>query len=435
MNLLLNFRRLIIVLGILLLTQHIEAQFLMDMVDTTKDMGKGMLQLYNKFNRIKISGYTQFQFQVAQDKGIKSYAGGNFDPKVNSRFMIRRGRIRFDYIRQNTKQQPVLQLAMQLDGTERGFAIRDFWGRLFENKWQVFSFTTGMFARPFGYEVNLGSADRESPERGRMSQILMRGERDLGAMVSFEPRSKTHPLRFLKADIGFFNGQGVTTTADYDSYKDIIGRVSLKPYPLTKKLFISSGVSFFNGGFVENNKYLYKTIQINGTKRVSVDSSINNLNSKVPRNYYGIDLQLKMKHNKVSSTELRAEYWLGKQTATASISETPTTLLTEPYYLRKFNGAFFYLIHTINARHQVLVKYDWYDPNTDFKGTSINTVNGGTVADVKFSTLGFGYNYYANENLRLLLWYDAVNNEKTSLSGYTSDVKDNVFTCRLQFRF
>ena len=34
-------------------------------------------------------------------------------------------------------------------------------------------------------EINLSSSDRESPERGRMSQILMRTERDLGVMVSF----------------------------------------------------------------------------------------------------------------------------------------------------------------------------------------------------------------------------------------------------------
>ena len=36
-----------------------------------------------------------------------------------------------------------------------------------------------MFARPFGFEINYSSSDRESPERGRKSQILMKGERDL----------------------------------------------------------------------------------------------------------------------------------------------------------------------------------------------------------------------------------------------------------------
>jgi phosphate-selective porin len=40
-----------------------------------------------------------------------------------------------------------------------------------------------------------------------------------------------------------------------------------------------------------------------------------------------------------------------------------------------------------------------------------------------------------NENLKLMLWYDWVKNENTALAGYLTDVKDNVFTCRLQFRF
>jgi hypothetical protein len=30
--------------------------------------------------------------------------------------------------------------------------------------------TAGFFARPYGFEVNLGSSYRETPERGRMSK-------------------------------------------------------------------------------------------------------------------------------------------------------------------------------------------------------------------------------------------------------------------------
>src|SRR5206468_8692807 len=100
----------------------------------------------------------------------------------------------------------------------------------FKNKWQVFTFTIGMFARPYGYELNLSSADRESPERGRMSQILMKTERDIGAMVSFEPRGRTNFLRFIKLDAGMFNGPGLNAPADFDSYKDFISRALIKPY-------------------------------------------------------------------------------------------------------------------------------------------------------------------------------------------------------------
>src|SRR5205823_13696455 len=134
-------------------------------------------------NEFRISRYIQPQFQYIQEKGAKSYDGGDFPAKSNNRFMLRRGRIRFDYSRVNKENKPFLQVVFQFDGTERGVFIRDFWGRVFENKWGLFSFTGGMFARPFSYELNLSSAERESPERGRMSQILMKTERDLGAMA------------------------------------------------------------------------------------------------------------------------------------------------------------------------------------------------------------------------------------------------------------
>jgi hypothetical protein len=324
----------------------------------------------------------------------------------------------------------------QFDGTERGVFIRDFWGRVFENKWQLFSFTMGMFARPFGYEVNLASADRESPERGRMSQLLMKTERDLGAMVSFEPRRKDHPLRHFKLDVGFFNGPGLSSPADYDSYKDLIARASVKPYALSKTVSFSAGLSLLNGGFLQNTRYIYREGESNGIKTFVPDSSLSNLNTKAPRRYAGADVQVKFKH-KSGYTELRAEYWQGTQTATAATSETPAALLTEPSYTRKFNGAFIYLLHNIvNVHHQLGIKYDWYDPNTRVSGNDIGRPGSSLSAtDIKYSTLGFGYLCYINDNLKLVLWYDMIKNENTQLAGYSSDLKDNTFTCRLQFRF
>ncbi len=415
-----------------------KSQFLMDMVDTTTDIGKGMLAIYKKFDNIKIGGYIQPQFQTIQTKGGKSFNGGDFSANQNNRFMLRRGRIRFDYIHFAEIKGPSVQFVFQFDGTERGVFIRDFWGRILENKYKVFALTAGMFARPFSYELNLSSSDRESPERGRMSQILMKTERDMGAMISFEPRFKSHPLRYLKMDAGLFNGQGLAATADFDSHKDFISRIALKPYPIGKKIQLSMGASYLNGGMLQNTKYVYTNTTNSAGKTFVVDSSSANLGKIAPRKYYGIDAQLKFK-TKAGFTELRAELMSGKQTATAGSSETPGALLTgqEGYYVRKFNGAYFYLLHNIFSRHHQLgIKYDWYDPNTAVKGmdigkpgTSINNTN------IKYSTLGFGYINYINDNLKLVVWCEKITNEKTQITGFTEDVKDDVFTCRLQFRF
>ena len=431
-------KKVILVLLLIAVFQTGHSQFLMDMVDTTKDMGKGMLSIYNKFNHIRIGGYLQPQFQIAGGKGAKSYEGGDFPANVDNRFMLRRGRIRFEYIHFAEHKGPSIQVVFQFDGTERGVFIRDFWGRVFENKLNFFALTAGMFARPFGYETNLSSSDRESPERGRMNQILMKTERDMGAMLSFDSRIKTNRFKYLKVDMGFFNGQGLAGPGEFDSHKDFIARLALKPYPVNNKITLSAAASWLNGGFLENNKYRYQTETTSFGKSFVVDSSTNNIGTILPRKYYGADAQLKIK-TKAGFTEFRAEYIFGTQTATLATSETPPLLLVsrDGYYIREFKGAYFYILRNIfNTHHQIAVKLDFYDPNTKVKGRDIGTPNQLlTATDVKYTTLGFGYINYVNENLKLVFWYARVFNEKTNLAGYTSDIADDVFTCRMQFRF
>lgn len=431
-------KRVYLVLLVLTISGTAKSQFLMDMVDTTQELGKAFISMYENYGKIRITGYMQPQFQVAQSKGAPSFIGGDFEPEVNNRFMLRRGRIRIDYLHFPKKLTgPSLQFAFQFDGTERGVNIRDFWGRIFENKYQLFSFTMGMFARPFSYEVNRSSVDRESPERGRLTQLLMKTERDMGMMISFDPRIGKHKFKYLKIDAGLFNGQGLATTRDYDSHKDFIMRVAHKPRFVGKRIELSGAVSYLNGGILQNTPYVHQTKEENGVKLFVVDSSINNKGKIAPRDYHGADAQIKL-HRKAGITELRMEYTGGKHTSSNITTETPIRLFTdnEGYYVRKFNGGFFYLLHNIfNKQHQLILKYDWYDPNTTVKGKEIGNSNNFTAADVRFNTFGAGYVYYVNDHLKLTAWYDHVRNEITSLPGLTEDIKDDVFTLRFQFDF
>src|SRR5204863_5313739 len=149
-------RKSFLLLLLIICSLYIKAQFLMDMVDTTKDMGKGMLGLYNRFDKIRFSGYIQPQFQVAESKGAKGYSGGDFAANSNNRFMLRRARIKIDYVHfANSDNGISVHFAFQFDATERGVFVRDVWGRFFENKYKNFAFTMGLFARPFSYELNL----------------------------------------------------------------------------------------------------------------------------------------------------------------------------------------------------------------------------------------------------------------------------------------
>ncbi len=417
---------------LLCFSSGIQAQTLLnDLMDTTSAINKGFFSLYQQYNWLRFSGYLQPQWQRAESAGAPSVNGGDFLPGVDNRFSLRRGRMRIDYMRRDTTGYPVVQLVFQFDGTECGFFARDYWGRVFENRWHALSLTGGMFARPFGYELPLGSADRETPERGRASQLLMRVERDLGAMFTVEPRKIGGKAHWLRADIALVNGQGLTATTDYDSHKDVIGRIYCKPVKLNRGgLTLSGGASVLDGGIVSNNALIYRA----EGAAVQKDSSADNIGRLLPRKYYGADAQLKIP-NKKGFTELRAEYLRGEQTGTHTSSETPATLVGG-LTTRRFDAAYFYYLqHLGSIKHQIVLKYDWYDPNSQVSGKAVGSAAGHNAADIKFSTIGGGYLWYAAPNIRLMLYYEHPMNEQTDVTGYTEDIKDDVFTARLQFRF
>jgi hypothetical protein len=264
----------------------------------------------------------------------------------------------------------------------------------------------------------------------------MKGERDLGAMISFDVRKEKHLLKNLKIDAGIFNGQGITASGDFDNVKDFIGRISLKPKKISKNITLFAGTSLLYGGLENSTKYVYSAVSVAGIKKVVVDSSQSNNGKVSSRKYYGIDAQIK---NKIGFTELRGEFITGKQVGTAFSSETPSALLTviDGYYNRYFNGAYFYLLQNIfSVKHQSLLKYDWYDPNTKIKGAEIGAKGSNfTMADIKYTTIGVGYVYYATPNLKSIVYYSMPTNEKITLQGATTNIADNVFTWLLQFRF
>ncbi len=386
---------------------------------------------------MSFSGYIQPQFQVARQKGIDSYAGGDFREFSNNRFMIRRARMKIDYRIPGKKGNiPAALFTFQFEATERNLNVRDMFVRIFEPLKANFSLTAGMFARPFGYEVNLSSSYRESPERGRMSQILMPSERDLGAAITYESQQPGRKELQLKLDVGIFNGQGKSGPAEFDSFKDIIGRLVLKPFSAGSNTRISGGLSFLNGGWVQPTQYKYETGIAGNNKRFIVDSSLSNIGDKAPRQYYGADLQVEFTHA-WGKTELRTEYWSGIQPGSFETTVNPGELPVYPTYIRSFDGAFFYLIQNlINERWELVAKYDWYDPNTDVSEMEIGkTGTNFSEADIRFATFGFGMNHHLNDNLKILLYYDIVRNEHTAMAGFTKDVRDNVFTWRVQFRF
>ena len=69
-------------------------------------------------------------------------------------------------------------------------------------------------------------------------------------------------------------------------------------------------------------------------------------------------------------------------------------------------------------QHQLLVKFDWYDPNNKVKGNEIGAPGSNfSAANIRYNTLGVGYLYYISENIKLVLYYAGYGMKKHSLPG------------------
>lgn len=412
-----------------------------DILDSTTV--NNLLVISKKYGAVSFSGYLQPQFQYAQSKGAPAeYQGGNFGENTDNRFRLRRGRLRADYSLLNEDRTPSTYFVFQFDGTEQGVNVRDFWGRYYEHNLELFYFTAGLFGRPFGNELQLSSSNREAPERGRMSQNLMKTERDLGIMLTFNPRKKTSKLKNIQFDLGIYNGQGLSGPQEFDNSKDFVLRLSHKTYAFKKiPLNISGGMSTLLGGLNHLLPVKYEMQKLNNIWVMAKDSATSNINKIAPRKYYGADVQLSTQKQSWKS-ELRAEYIRGLQTGTVTASNTPGTLPVDkdsakiPYYTRPFDGAYFTFVQTLNSTdNQLIFKYDWYDPNSKVSGNEISAVNGLSAADIRYDTFGVGFLHHFNPHLKAVIYYDWVRNENTQIANFERDVKDNILTIRTQFYF
>ena len=380
---------------------------------------------------IKITGYLQTQYQKAQSAGINSFSGGDFTGNSDSRFIIRRGRLKIDRVDKYSS------IVFQLDGTQNGVNVMDAFIQLHAPEATSFIFTAGLFNRPFGYSIVYSSGYRDFPERARVFQTLMPRERDLGAMASFHPKKIA---KFLTADLALVNGSGLSAR-DYDSRKDVIGSMNFKFDSLAnKKLHLGFGGSFYRGTVRSNTKTYYTPI--NGG--FADNFSPTNENKHLRRDYYGVNLQVEY-DNSFGTTSLKTEYVQGKQPGVAALASVTGPLASQSFstqplsnlFLRNFNGYYIWLTQGIaKTRLTALLAYDVYDPNTDVIEREIGSPGNHTTAgDIKFNTLGYGITYGINARLKLTIYNEHVTNRPTLLTGHTADLKDDVFTTRLQYRW
>ncbi|OFY82375.1 MAG: hypothetical protein A3F72_15880 [Bacteroidetes bacterium RIFCSPLOWO2_12_FULL_35_15] len=390
----------------------------------------------NKLKRLKITGYIQPQYQYIDSAGAPSVAGGDFingTGKYYSRVMMRRGRFKFTYDYKNVR------LMINTDVTEKGLFMRETYIKITDTWLKMFSLSAGLLQDQFGFELTQSSSERETPERARYNQTLFPTERDLGVFGSME-FPKTSPLSGLKLDVAMMNGSA-GVSSEFDSHKDFTGRLQYKKTTKNEKVEFGVGASYYYGGYrIGSVKDYNSNTLVSGDNGFEFAADTANYNRVARRIYMGADAQLSFDW-KAGITTIRAEYIMGEQPGTdkssKSLGAAPTSTTTGSIYHRNFDGAYFYLIQNVGtSKFQVVVKYDWYDPNVKISGKEIGKSGTNTkLADIRFDTYGFGITYRMNTYLKVIAYYDVVQNESTLVSGYAKDIPDNVMTVRMQFKF
>jgi hypothetical protein len=318
-------------------------------------------------SKMKLSGYIQAQY-VSDERSLNELNGAtatrNFD-----QFSIRRGRVKFTY-----QWLPTSKFVLQPDVTTSGVTLKDGYIE-FTEPWTTWkhTLTAGQFNWPFGFEIMYSSSMREVPERSRVIRTLFPGERDRGVMLSGLGLNERFSYR-----IAVVNGTGTAQSFDFNKRKDIVGRL---------------GYSF---GAIDLGASAYRGSDL-------VQTSTNTRGREFDKERLGVDFQWA---TPLPGLGIRGEYIVGKQAPSTGTTRTES---------QDVRGWYFYAMQNIGTRHQVVLRADEYDPDTDLDNNAIRTINP-------------SYVFHWDSHSKVMLSYEFIKNR-------TADPNDDVFTLRYQYAF
>ena len=441
----------IIALGLISSTFAFSQEEKVDPIDVHEQRISLLEDAAAQAKKLKFSGYIQAQWQSSQldsalnkSNDMKVGTGINGAEKVAgtknyNRYGVRRGRLKATY--EDFGCQAVVEFDISEGNGTTYLKTKDVYLNILDPWFSTVALKGGVFDNPFGFEIGYSSSKLESPERSRLIQTLFPDEKTLGSMLTIQA-PKTSPWNVLKLEAGLVAGNAIGK--DYKGKKDLVAHLTYNNSTATMKYGI--GVSMYSGSILQTTKKVYTM----NSGVFNVDSTATNLNSFADRTYFGVDGQFSISSD-LGLSQIRAEYITGKQPGSASSTSSPnsydpTTAAAFDTYVRSFRGGYINFVQDIaDTKHSIVVKYDWYDPNTDVTGANVGvalTASQKTAknvatgkADMAYSTLGLGYMYRMNNNVRIMAYYDIVSNEKTKVKNYFSNVNDNLVTLRLQYKF
>ena len=327
-----------------------------------------MKNVLDALNKLRITGYLQAQY--VDDESSQDALGGSTGTRNRDQFSVRRARIKFTY-----QATPTSKFVLQPDITSSGVVLKDGYVELTEpwTQWKH-TLTAGQFNWPFGFEIMYSSSQREVPERSRIVRTLFPGERDRGVMLSGRTPNEKFNYR-----VAIVNGTGTVRSDDLNERKDVLGRIGYSFGPL------DVGASVYRGS----------DLIATATNAAGVDFD---------KQRQGIDVQWA---TPIPGLGIRGEYITGKQAPNSGTNRTESF---------DVDGWYFYAIQNIGTRHQVVVRLDQYDPDTDTGNNAIRTINP-------------SYIFHWDAHSKIMASYELIDTQGAS------DPDDNVFTLRYQFSF
>lgn len=335
-----------------------------------ESFGEAFTEMRNSLenlNRLRVTGYLQAQYlndERSTNELTSPTATRNLD-----QFSVRRARVKFTY-----QFSPTSRFVLQPDVTSSGVTLKDGYVE-FTEPWTTWkhTLTAGQFNWPFGFEIMYSSSSREVPERSRAVRTLFPGERDRGVMLSGLGLGERLSYR-----VAVVNGTGTSQSFDFNKRKDLVGRL---------------GYSF---GAVDVGASVYRGSDL-------VPTSTNTRGIEFDKERQGIDVQWA---TPIQGLGLRGEYITGKQAPSSGTSRSVS---------QDVAGWYFYAIQNIGTRHQVVVRADQYDPDTDIVNNAVRTLNP-------------AYIFHWDANSKVMASYEFIETQ-------SNDPDDNVFTLRYQYSF
>jgi len=356
----------------------------------------------SKLNKIKISGYIQAQWET-YGKDLEKSNG------YNNTFYIRRARVKFTY-----EATDGVKFVLQPDFSTGNLQLKDAYAVVNLPKFKDLTLWMGQMNRP-DYDVEYSSSSREVLERSRYTTTIYPGEREIGAKLEYNG-SKIPVLAQVMVMNGNFTG---TQAKAIQSNKDVMARLVYSIKAPGAGVGIDLGAShYFGSNLAKNNQY-YKTSE--GTL-----DSLNNVWRYMDKHWTGAEMRIYA--DVLGGMSIKAQYVGGINSTISSVASTATMAQKKasPNAYNNFTGYYVYVVKNIGARNQAVVRYDYYDPNTKLSGDAAGSA-------LTYKTWTFAWQYYLNDNIRITLNYITPKNETNATTP--SDIKDNVFTVRVQAKF